>query len=69
MTLELTHSATQMLLLSLIQGLEISWNNFGKRIFVKLWEIAEQLRTQNDINNSCPYDNDVLEETKNKSSL
>ena len=58
-----------MLLLSLIQGLEISWNSFGKRLFVKLWEIAEQSRTQNDITNSCPYDNDVLEEINNKSNL
>ena len=58
-----------MLLLILIQGLEIFWNNFGKRLFVKLWEIAEQSRTQNDITNSCSYDNDVLEEVKNKRSL
>ena len=58
-----------MLLLGLIQGLEISLNNFGKRLFVKLWEISEQSRTQNDITNSCSYDNDVLEEVKNNKNL
>ena len=58
-----------MLLLSLIQGLAISWNNLGKRLFVKLWDISEQSRTQNDITNSCSYDNDVLEEVKNKNIL
>ena len=34
---------------------------------MKLWEVAEQSRLQNDITNSCPYDDDVLVKINNRS--
>ena len=73
MTLELTHSATQNVTIKPHSKVRDFLEQLGKKVVCKIMRIfyiiAEQSRTQNDITNSCSYDNDVLEEVKNKSNV
>ena len=72
MTLELTHFATHNFTIKPRSKVRDLLEQLGKKAVCKIMRvfyiIADQSRTHNDITNSCSYDNDVLEEFKNKNA-
>ena len=69
MTLELTHSATQNVTIKPRSKVRYLLEQLGKKAVCKIMRNCRKVKSSNDITNSCSYDNDVLEEVKNKSSL